>query len=233
MCKKCQHYTYCNKPCPAMHRLIVVKGANYEDNYTDNSTGLPLSIVYPPCGNRETCATAFDVYDDKHVKNTLDDYIYDYLNDFDDRDSLLDQMQSDRLEDISDIHNSDHTLKTRLWIDRFLLRKSWEDLAVEYNKPKDYLQKIYNKAKHRVETVLQYLDDRDQEMKRYLYAKQAMDKVHLDRNQTCYLLYTLFKLSYDSIADLTGFDRSQISNYVQRGRKKLHNTYDFATMQGT
>jgi hypothetical protein len=202
-----------------MQSLVKQKGANFEHYFSDNKTGKPRVEVMPPAGHREVCFTVFErAYenDKEEVHNTLDDYI-------DHSDPTFENVAAieDRKKEVAKIYpQEDMSLKTKLFIDRFLLRIPWKDLEVKYDKPKENLQQNYNKAKKRVVDVLTYMDDKDREVKNYHIAKRKIN-TKLNADVKCYLLRTLFGLSNKNIAEIAGCKEKYVADYIGRINRRL------------
>ena len=206
-CDKCTHFKSCDTPCRPVELFLKKNNLDvFEKNFTD-SEGKTVSIIFSR--SREIPESALPEIDQ-------------------DADPIFSIENENPFRSFNP-----HLKKTGIFIDRFFLKFSYQDLAVKYDMSSDNARKTYHNALNRILAVLEAMDKGKITKQIDFYKKQVEDRSgKFPKGQKWYLLNKLFGLMPSEIAEMEGLEGSssvrqliiRVSDQLKAGEIRLIET---------
>ena len=183
-CEKCTHFKNCKIPCRPVELFLKENNLDvFEKNFTTEQ-GKTISIIFSR--SREVPESAIPEIDQ-------------------DADPIF------STENVNPFRSFEpHLKQTGIFIDRFFLKSTYQDLAVKYDISIDAARKIYHAALNRILAVLDAMDTGKITKQVDFYKKKVQERTgKLPKGQKWYLLNKLFGLMPSEIAEMEGLKKGK------------------------
>ena len=201
ICSKCRHRATCKTPCAFVDAILKVDNRKPLEHIKRGQ----IIILYPHKNEfRESDLMPNSNEDGKPSRTTIRAFSTENESAFNsgDDESFLDEDQP--------------TLKqSRIFMDRFFYRMSYQDIAEKYGTTKGGVAMLYVNAKRRIKKTIKAMD-------RVQFAKNNGAKLATFPNGIrVFLLHTLFELSNSEISKLLGMRHSQVHRYIKQTAARI------------
>lgn len=191
-CQKCKKRHTCKSPCFFVEQIL-----NFENRIPFERNVDEFVTILFPGSKKETRESELAHHDDGRPTGET-------------KRAFSDQQETPFNDEIAP------SLKqTGVFVDRFFLRKNYNEIAEKYNISVSGVSKLYVNAKERLTKTVEAMDRAE------MAKNNGTPVVKMNKAVQAFLLHGLFGLSVGEIAKLMGVNHSLISRYLYTTRDKI------------
>lgn len=195
ICQKCKHFSSCKVPCAFAEKIL----SDGNKRPMERPMGDDTTILFPKSRQELNEATLTRTYDEDGRETKATKAIFE--------DTTESPFSTDTLEP--------KNKQTAVFIDRFLHRKSYEEIAGERDTTPELAAFLFSKAKRRLLDVVAAMDRLD-------FARVSEKPLAtMPKMVRCFLLHTLVGLTPVEVSDFLGVDLSLTHRNIKHARDLL------------